>query len=99
MPDTAQTTVNDLGPYWMPFTANRQFKAAPRMLVLCPYGYGDTVFRAVGEDDIFRTMALVEKDFNVDKARVYLTGVSNGGLGAYEVMEADDLDEEEEDEG
>ena len=33
MPDTAQTTVNDLGPYWMPFTANRQFKAAPRMLV------------------------------------------------------------------
>lgn len=33
MPDTAQTTVNNLAPYWMPFTANRQFKAAPRMLV------------------------------------------------------------------
>lgn len=37
MPDTTQTTgtssVNDLAPYWMPFTANRQFKAAPRMLV------------------------------------------------------------------
>ena len=37
MPDTAQiptsSTVNDLAPYWMPFTANRQFKAAPRMLV------------------------------------------------------------------
>ncbi len=25
--------VNDLEPYWMPFTANRQFKASPRMLV------------------------------------------------------------------
>ncbi|MCW9003450.1 MAG: aspartate aminotransferase family protein, partial [Rhodospirillales bacterium] len=25
--------VNDLESYWMPFTANRQFKAAPRMLV------------------------------------------------------------------
>jgi len=24
---------NDLAPYWMPFTANRQFKKAPRMLV------------------------------------------------------------------
>ncbi|MFC7332991.1 aspartate aminotransferase family protein [Rhodocista pekingensis] len=24
---------NDLGAYWMPFTANRQFKAAPRLLV------------------------------------------------------------------
>ena len=33
MEDTARTTVNDLAPYWMPFTANRQFKAAPRMLV------------------------------------------------------------------
>ncbi|MEE8333227.1 MAG: aspartate aminotransferase family protein [Alphaproteobacteria bacterium] len=33
MPDTTRTTVNDLAPYWMPFTANRQFKAAPRMLV------------------------------------------------------------------
>ncbi len=33
MPDTARSTVNDLEPYWMPFTANRQFKAAPRILV------------------------------------------------------------------
>jgi len=33
MPDTARATVNDLAPYWMPFTANRQFKAAPRLLV------------------------------------------------------------------
>jgi beta-alanine--pyruvate transaminase len=24
---------NDLGPYWMPFTANRQFKSRPRLLV------------------------------------------------------------------
>src|ERR1700733_15121375 len=24
---------NDLGPFWMPFTPNRSFKAAPRMLV------------------------------------------------------------------
>jgi beta-alanine--pyruvate transaminase len=24
---------NDLGPYWMPFTANRQFKARPRLFV------------------------------------------------------------------
>ena len=24
---------NDLEPYWMPFTANRQFKGQPRLLV------------------------------------------------------------------
>ena len=29
----AAASPNDLGAYWMPFTANRQFKKAPRMLV------------------------------------------------------------------
>ncbi len=33
MSDTARSTVNSLEPYWMPFTANRQFKSAPRMVV------------------------------------------------------------------
>jgi beta-alanine--pyruvate transaminase len=37
MPDDAQSpaprTPNDLDAFWMPFTANRQFKAAPRLLV------------------------------------------------------------------
>jgi beta-alanine--pyruvate transaminase len=33
MPDTGKMTANTLEPYWMPFTANRQFKAAPRILV------------------------------------------------------------------
>jgi beta-alanine--pyruvate transaminase len=33
MPDTGRTNVNSLEPFWMPFTANRQFKAAPRMVV------------------------------------------------------------------
>ncbi|MBM3485606.1 MAG: aspartate aminotransferase family protein [Alphaproteobacteria bacterium] len=33
MPDTTRMTTNTLEPYWMPFTANRQFKSAPRMMV------------------------------------------------------------------
>jgi beta-alanine--pyruvate transaminase len=34
MPDGTQNRqTNTLEPFWMPFTANRQFKAAPRMLV------------------------------------------------------------------
>ena len=28
-----ETMPNDLDPLWMPFTANRQFKSAPRMFV------------------------------------------------------------------
>jgi beta-alanine--pyruvate transaminase len=33
MPDDVRSSVNTLEPYWMPFTANRQFKAAPRIVV------------------------------------------------------------------
>jgi len=33
MPDSRSSTINDLNPYWMPFTANRQFKARPRLFV------------------------------------------------------------------
>ena len=33
MPDTARSTANTLEPYFMPFTANRQFKSAPRIVV------------------------------------------------------------------
>src|SRR5689334_14422975 len=34
MPDTAKIPApNALAPYWMPFTANRQYKAAPRLIV------------------------------------------------------------------
>ena len=33
MPDEARSTVNTLEPYFMPFTNNRQFKSAPRIVV------------------------------------------------------------------
>jgi beta-alanine--pyruvate transaminase len=33
MPNKGRTNVNSLEPYWMPFTNNRQFKSAPRMVV------------------------------------------------------------------
>ena len=33
MPDTAASSPNNLDAFWMPFTANRQFKSNPRMLV------------------------------------------------------------------
>lgn len=33
MSNRLNVTPNDLRAFWMPFTANRQFKQAPRMLV------------------------------------------------------------------
>jgi beta-alanine--pyruvate transaminase len=34
MPDTVPLSVNTLEPYWMPFTANRQFKANPTRIMV-----------------------------------------------------------------
>ncbi len=59
--------------------------ARPDSFVVCPHGYGDTLYRHAGEDDLFRVMALVEGGFPIDPDRVHLTGVSNGGLAAYEL--------------
>ena len=40
--------------YWMPFTANRQFKANPRMLVSADgMHYTDADGRQVGEANVF----------------------------------------------
>ncbi|RUZ34267.1 aspartate aminotransferase family protein, partial [Mesorhizobium sp. M7A.F.Ca.US.003.02.1.1] len=33
MSNRLKVTPNDLSAFWMPFTANRQFKQAPRMMV------------------------------------------------------------------
>ena len=42
MPDSATPQPNDLRAFWMPFTANRHFKASPRMLVSAKDMHYDT---------------------------------------------------------
>ena len=42
MPDSATPQPNDLRAFWMPFTANRNFKANPRMLVSAKDMHYDT---------------------------------------------------------
>ena len=43
MPDTYNPAPNDLSSFWMPFTANRQFKENPRMLVGAKDMHYDTI--------------------------------------------------------
>ena len=57
----------------------------PDFVVACPYGYGDTAFRFIGEDDVFEVMARVKEEFQIDPDRVYVTGASDGGVAAYEL--------------
>ena len=60
-------------------------KHAPPFVALCPFGYGDTAFRYVGEDDLFRALAEVERELSIDPERIALVGASDGGLAAFEV--------------
>jgi len=57
----------------------------PDFVVACPYGYGDTAFRYIGEEDVFIVMAKVSDEFPIDPSRVFVTGASDGGVAAYEL--------------
>jgi dienelactone hydrolase len=53
-------------------------------IVLSPYGRGETAgYNGLGEADVLRAMDDVERAYNVDPDRVYLTGYSMGGGGTW----------------
>lgn len=52
------------------------------MIVIGPQGRGQTMYRQAGEIDILEALADVERRYNVDPRRVYITGGSMGGTGA-----------------
>ncbi len=51
--------------------------------VLVPYGRGNTDFQGIGEEDVLAATAEVRRLYAVDPRRVYITGVSMGGMGAW----------------
>jgi dienelactone hydrolase len=53
-------------------------------IVLSPYGRGETAgYNGLGEADVLRAIDDVERAYNVDADRVYLTGYSMGGGGTW----------------
>ena len=53
-------------------------------IVLAPYGRGEVAgYNGIAEGDVLRAMADVERAYNVDPDRVYLTGLSMGGGGTW----------------
>lgn len=52
------------------------------MIVIGPQGRGQTYYRQAGEVDIMEALADVERRYNVDPRRIYITGGSMGGTGA-----------------
>ncbi len=55
-------------------------------IVVSPYGRGETAgYSGIGEQDVLRAIADVEKAYHVDPDRVYLTGLSMGGGGTWHI--------------
>jgi poly(3-hydroxybutyrate) depolymerase len=55
-------------------------------LVVAPFGRGEVMgYDGLGEEDVLRVIADVERTYNVDRARVSLTGLSMGGGGTWTI--------------
>ena len=50
---------------------------------LSPQGRGASDYKDLGEDDVLAAIAEVKRHFNIDPDRIYLTGTSMGGTGAF----------------
>jgi predicted esterase len=50
--------------------------------VITPSGYGNTMYRDLGEDDTLQLLAWVLGRYPIDPDRVSITGMSMGGIGA-----------------
>ena len=67
--------------------AERHLPVLPQVpfLVACPAGHGNAGWRYLGEADVERVVDTVASEFPVDPDRVYVAGLSLGGLGAFHV--------------
>jgi enterochelin esterase-like enzyme len=57
----------------------------PEWIVAAPDGYGQVMWRYMGEQDVLDVLADIKKNYSVDPDRVVLSGLSNGGVGAYSI--------------
>ena len=56
---------------------------SPDWIVVAPDGFGQVMWRWMGERDVLDVLADVQRHYHVDADRVVLSGLSNGGVGAY----------------
>lgn len=68
---------------WIPGEEQCQIAGKYGCLLLIPYGRRNTDFQGIGEEDVLASTAEVCKWYPVDQDRIYLSGVSMGGMGAW----------------
>lgn len=57
----------------------------PDWIVVAPTGFGQVMWRWMGEKDVLDVLADVQRNYSVDDERIVLAGVSNGGVGTYTI--------------
>lgn len=74
---------------WAEYSANLRTLYVPRWdtdwLVVAPNGFGQVLWRWMGEQDVLDVIADVQQHYNVDENQIVLNGVSNGGMGTYSI--------------
>jgi hypothetical protein len=58
---------------------------SPPWIVAAADGYGQVMWRYMGEQDVLDVIDDIEANYSVDTGRVVLSGLSNGGVGAYAI--------------
>ncbi|MDD9932616.1 MAG: extensin family protein [Myxococcales bacterium] len=58
---------------------------SPDWIVVAPDGFGQVMWRWMGEQDVLDVIDDVQHHYSVDEDRVVLGGLSNGGVGAYNI--------------
>ena len=59
------------------------YKMRDWVIIATPYGRGNTGYREIGTNDVFRVIEEIKKHYNIDQNRIYLAGHSMGGHGTW----------------
>ncbi|MEZ4339055.1 MAG: alpha/beta hydrolase-fold protein [Sandaracinaceae bacterium] len=62
-----------------------QPRELPPWIVVAPNGFGNSMWRYMGERDVLDVLDDVRARYSVDEDRVVLHGLSNGGLGSFNI--------------
>jgi dienelactone hydrolase len=71
--------------WWDADSRHPSFGDNSTAIVLEPHGRGNVGYLGLGASDVLKCIQLAKERFRVDEDRVYLTGESMGGGGAWEV--------------
>ncbi len=71
---------------WLPSLDICEVAGDNGCMLLVPYGRRNTDFQGIGEVDVLRAMEEVQALYNVDAKRIYISGVSMGGMGAWNML-------------